>query len=125
MNCFQAPADFLPQRLAVAGWSMIVGQLLLSGGALAETVPIAPLVVPADGEPFPAELESISPDGRVTFRATQGEVVDYRTLPLASIVRWSNPASPKPQILVLLEDGSRLVTAAEWSGGAPARLEGD
>src|SRR5262249_33905669 len=84
----------------------------------------APLVVATQGEPFAAELDAISADGRVTLRATTGDVVDYRTLPLERLVRWSHPRPTKGQTLVLMRDGSRLVTAAAWSGGVAVRLDG-
>jgi hypothetical protein len=40
-------------------------------------------------------------------------------------VRWGNPAPLRPQIVVALAEGGRLVTAAAWGGGAAVRLEGE
>ena len=44
---------------------------------------------------------------------------------LDELVRWGNPVLPRPQTIVVLADGGRLVTAADWSGGAAVRLEGE
>jgi hypothetical protein len=41
------------------------------------------------------------------------------------VVRWGNPVELKAQPVVVLADGSLIVTAADWSGGAAVRLEGD
>jgi hypothetical protein len=83
--------------------------------------------VPVEGPTFAGELVSIGADGRVTFRvvaddATNGEI---RTLPLNDLVRWGHPVVPRPQTIVVLADGGQLVTAADWSGGAAVRLDGD
>ncbi|MCI0333886.1 MAG: NPCBM/NEW2 domain-containing protein [Planctomycetes bacterium] len=48
-----------------------------------------------------------------------------RTLRLAELVRWGNPVAPRARTIVVLTDGGQLVTAADWSGGAAVRLEGD
>jgi hypothetical protein len=84
--------------------------------------------VPVNGEPFAGELVSIDADGALTFRSATGEpasAVGVRTLAANDLVRWSHPARVQPQTLVVLSDGSRLVTAADWSGGAAVRIEGD
>ena len=47
------------------------------------------------------------------------------SIPLDELVRWGHPALPRPQTLVLLADGSRLVTAADWSGGSAVQFDGD
>ena len=80
-------------------------------------------VVPVDGAAFSAELVSIAADGNVTFRVK--EKGDPVVIKLGDLVRWGNPVPPKPQTLVVLADGGRLVTAADWSGGAAVRLNGD
>ena len=84
-------------------------------------------VVPVDGAAFRGELVSIDADGRVTFRVADvkeksGEI---RTLSLDELVRWGNPVAPRPQTIVVLADGGRIVTAADWAGGATVRLAGD
>jgi hypothetical protein len=53
---------------------------------------------------------------------TKGEA---RTLALDELVRWGNPVSPRAQTIVVLADGGRIVTAADWAGGAVVRLVGD
>ena len=80
-------------------------------------------VVPVDGAAFSAELVSIAADGNVAFRVN--EKGDPVVIKLVDLVRWGNPLPPKPQTLVVLADGGRLVTAADWSGGAAVRLNGD
>jgi hypothetical protein len=100
--------------------------LCLCGGLFAAP----PLVELVDGEPFAAELTSIDAAGQLTFAPapSAGETasaVGPRLLALDNLVRWSHPPSPQPQALVLLADGTRLVTAADWSGGAAVRLEGE
>jgi hypothetical protein len=46
-------------------------------------------------------------------------------LAIEAMVRRGSPARLAAQPIVLLSDGSRLVTAADWSGGAAVRLDGD
>jgi hypothetical protein len=46
-----------------------------------------------------------------------------RSIRFEELVRWGNPAAPRPQIVVVLADGGTLVAAAAWAGGAPVRLE--
>src|SRR3954453_14283839 len=84
-------------------------------------------VVPVDGAVFPGELGSIDADGRVTFRVSDGKekVGGVRTLPLNALVRWGNPVSPRAQTIVVLADGGRIVTSADWTGGATVKLAGD
>jgi NPCBM/NEW2 domain len=85
-------------------------------------------VVPLEAETFFGELISIGIDGRVVFRV-QGPISAAgsakREFASDELIRWGHPREPRPQILVVLADGGRLVTAAAWSGGAPVRLEGD
>jgi hypothetical protein len=72
-------------------------------------------VVLLNGERFTAELVSINSEGRASFRPE-------RSVPLAEIVRWGFPVGTRPQPIVLLEDGSRIVAAAAWSGPLPIEL---
>jgi hypothetical protein len=84
-------------------------------------------VVPVDGEAFVGELLSIEADGQVTFRIHSGDESPpkTRTIRLDELVRWGHPVSARPQTIVVLSDGGQLVTAADWSGGAAVRLEGE
>ncbi len=93
----------------------------LCGESLAVAAPQQ--VVPVDGAAFSAELVSVAANGNVAFRLKEkGEPVVIKS---GDLVRWGNPVTPKPQTLVVLADGGRLVTAADWSGGAAVRLNGD
>ena len=69
----------------------------------------------ADGEPFAGELVSIDARGTCSFAPPlanrSGVALLSEPGPLVP------PGLPEPQTLVLLGDGSRLVTAADWSGG--------
>ena len=83
-------------------------------------------VVLVEGAPFLAELVSIDAGGLASFRvATKEKADEVRTLALEDIVRWGHPAKLRAQTVVVLADGGRIVTAAEWAGGAVVRLEGD
>jgi hypothetical protein len=84
-------------------------------------------VVPVDGAAFAGELLSIEADGQVTFRIVRGDEAPpmIRTIQLDELVRWGHPLAPRPQTIVVLAGGGQLVTAADWSGGAAVRLEGD
>ncbi len=84
-------------------------------------------VVPVEGETFAGELVSIDADGYVTLRASAeaGSPGAIRKLRLDELVRWGHPVDARPQTVVVLADGGRLVAAPAWSGGAPVRLEGD
>jgi hypothetical protein len=90
-------------------------------------------VVPITGEQFDGELVAVDPGGRVTFHPAQsgadlnaqpGES-KARSLDVNELVRWGHPAAPRPQALVLLTGGSRLVAAAAWAGGTPIKLVED
>jgi hypothetical protein len=73
------------------------------------------------GAPFVGELLSIDASGSVTFRVSgKGEPTVIR---LNELVRWGNPIAPRPQTIVVLADGSRIVTAPDWSGGAAVQLK--
>jgi hypothetical protein len=84
-------------------------------------------VVPVDGEVFAGELLSIDTDGQATFRVSGGDEAPpkTRTIRLDDLVRWGHPVTPRPQTIVVLSGGGQLVTAADWSGGAAVRLEGE
>ncbi len=101
-------------------------------------------VVPVEGAAFAAELVSVSADGVVTFRrivregivaeatapsggvaSAVAEKAEVRTLQLDELVRWGNPVAPRARTVVVLADGGQLMTAADWSGGAAVRLEGE
>jgi hypothetical protein len=84
-------------------------------------------VVPADGAAFRTELVSIDAGGRATFRVADAKDKkgDVRVLALDEIVRWGNPVAPRAQTIVVLADGGRIVTAADWTGGAVVRFVGD
>jgi hypothetical protein len=95
-------------------------------------------VVPVEGAAFAGELVAIDADGRVTFRVPPAvspaeagapspppSQTTTRSLQLEELVRWGHPATPQPQMIVVLTDGGQVVTAADWAGGAAVRLEGD
>ncbi len=89
-------------------------------------------VVPVEGPAYQADLISIDANGRVTFRAVDpnrtaatSATPEIRTIALSELVRWGNPVAPRTQTIVLLSDGSRIITAADWAGGAAVRLVGD
>jgi hypothetical protein len=88
----------------------------------ATPVAAARTLVPLDGPAVEAELISIDSSGAVVLRSASEPP---STLPFSRVVRWGNPLPPRPQIIVVLADGGRLLTAAAWSGGAPVRLEGN
>jgi len=88
------------------------------GGSVADQVRQS--FVPVDGAWGNATLISIA-GGRVTLRDDDIP----RSFPLDELVRWGNPVPPRPQPIVALADGGQLVTAADWSGGAAVRLNGD
>lgn len=90
-------------------------------------------VVPVEGAAFLGELVSVEADGVVAFRqeapdptvaeaTSPSEEVELR---LSEVVRWGNPVWPRGQTIVVLADGGQIVTAADWSGGAAVRLNGD
>jgi hypothetical protein len=84
-------------------------------------------VVPVDGAPFQGELVSVDAGGRVSFRVANGKLEGggNRSLPLNDIVRWGQPVAPRPQTIVVLDDGGQIVTVPDWVGGAAVRLVGD
>jgi hypothetical protein len=82
--------------------------------------------VTVDGELFAGELVGLT-DEQAKFRekASDKSTDKVRTLPLSEFVRWGFPATPQPRIWVLIDDGSRIVAASEWAGGAAVRLDGE
>jgi hypothetical protein len=96
-------------------------------------------VVPVEGETFVGELVSVGAEELLTFRVVVGEsTVAEATAPSATagklatrqmkwdaLVRWGHPVAPRARSIVVTADGGQIVTAAEWSGGAAVRLEGD
>jgi hypothetical protein len=89
----------------------------------------AAVLVPLEGERVRAKLVSVDSGGMVEFHevslpaeagSPEGEL---RAISFEEFVRWGNPAELRPQIVVVLADGGRLVTAAAWAGGAAVRLE--
>jgi NPCBM/NEW2 domain-containing protein len=96
-------------KFAIGIIQFAVCSLPISG--LAADTP--PQVVTAGGETFAATLESIAGDGRLSFQFND----KTKSLAADEFVRWSHPRRPGPQTLVLLDDGSQLLTAADWSGG--------
>src|SRR4051812_25031783 len=123
---------FLPQRAQRARrrdceiFSILCALCVLCGESLLfDAGCYAADVVPIDGERFEAKLVSID-RGRAAFRpAGKEEQPADREVTLESLVRWGHPVALRPQTLVLLNDGSRLVAAAEWSGGAPLKFAGN
>lgn len=104
--------------------SLFCGHFFFGGAERARAA--AQEVVPVDGVAFRAELESVDANGRVTFRLPDAKDKQggARTLPLAELVRWGNPVAPRAQTIVVLTDGGRIVMAADWAGGATAKLAG-
>ena len=80
-----------------------------------------PNLVELNGTPIEAALISVDSTSKLSFQSSDRTV----SLPFNEFVRWGNPAPPKPQILVVLADGGRLLAAAAWAGGVPLRLDGD
>jgi hypothetical protein len=74
-------------------------------------------ILPIDGPRFQAEPASIDARGQVNFSSG-------RPLRIDELVRYGHPVDPRPQPLVLLAGGSRIVAAAAWAGGAPVALAG-
>jgi hypothetical protein len=81
----------------------------------------APNLVALNGTPVEAALVSADSTSKLSFRSSDRTI----SLPFNELVRWGNPVPPKPQIMVVLADGGRILTAAAWAGGAPVRLQGD
>ena len=80
-----------------------------------------PNLVGLNGTPIEAALVSVDSTSKLSFQSSDRTV----SLPFNELVRWGNPVRPKPQIMVVLADGGRLLVAAAWAGGVPLRLDGD
>jgi NPCBM/NEW2 domain len=102
---------------SIGHWSLVIGHLLwlVAVGNAAEPVSISIVSGPVEGK-----LVGFGADGRVDFAGKSPFSV-----PAGELVRWGHPALPRPQIMVLLADGSRLVTAPDYSGGAAVQLDGE
>lgn len=99
----------------------LLGRDVLGSGV--DVTAEAPQVVPVDAAAFAAKLVSVGADGVATFQPA--DATNAVGIKLVDLVRWGNPAPLKPQTIVVLADGGRIVTAADWSGGAAVRLQGD
>jgi hypothetical protein len=78
-------------------------------------------LVLVESTPAIGELLSFDTNGKTAFQIanrTEPLVVD-----VANVVRWGNPVTPRPQILVVLAGGGQLVAAANWSGGAAVQIK--
>jgi hypothetical protein len=94
--------------------------LFCMGAVSCPSLGTEPVVVSVDAALGQAKLVGFRADGQIDFLGKT-----RFTVPTKELVRWGHPALPRPQTLVLLADGSRLVAAADWSGGPAVRLEGD
>lgn len=92
-------------------------------GGEGEVAVESPQVVPVDGAAFAGKLVAVGADRVATFQAAGKEAAV--SIKLEGLVRWGNLAPLKPQTVVVLADGGRIVTAADWSGGAAVRLVGN
>ena len=93
-------------------FSFCTAQFILTPSAVAKS----PLVVPAVGEPFHAELMAINAEGQITFRTGQRQ----RSMPLADLVCWGQCAEQGRGAAIVLADGSLL--AAEVVAADKERL---
>ena len=64
-----------------------------------------PLASPVDGEPFAAQLHSISSDWKIHLRQTTGQ----RVMASAGLIRWGTPRVPRNYPHILLADGGVLI----------------
>ena len=92
-----------------------------SGFLPAASLNAMPTLVELNGTPIEAALVSVDSTSKLSFQSSDRTV----SLPFNEFVRWGNPVRPKPQIMVVLADGGRLLAAAAWAGGVPLRLDGD
>src|SRR3954471_15375530 len=106
----------LDGRLALCVLCAVCGELFLVSTKVLAT---QQEVVPINGASFRGELVSVDAGGRITFRVADdnSKKVSDRMLTLDELVRWGNPLAPRPQTIVLLADGGRIMTAADWAGG--------
>lgn len=85
--------------VCVSLWVLIAAlsdSCLLGQGSLAS---------PVDGEPFVAELHSISSDWKVHLRQPTGQ----RVMASADLIRWGTPRVPRNYPHILLADGGLLI----------------
>jgi NPCBM/NEW2 domain-containing protein len=108
---------FFPCPLHPASCILFVIALVSCCGVV---VGAEPLLVSVSGAPVEAKLVGFGADGRVSFVGKAPFSIH-----LDELVRWGHSALPRPQTWVLLADGSRLVTAADWSGGVAVQLDGE
>lgn len=106
-----------PCPLHPASCLLILISLVICGRLVTAAEPV---VVSIAGAPVEAKLVGFGADGRVNF---SGKTLF--SVPVDELVRWARPALPRAQTLVLLANGSRLVTAADWSGGVAVQLDGE
>lgn len=114
--CAQASASYCLCVLCV-----LCGDLVCAAARAAD-----PTLISVGAKPVEAALVGFGADGTVRFRAeaTGAEAASPGfSVRIDDLVRWGHPANPRPQTLVLLADGSRLVTAADWSGGSPVQVD--
>lgn len=90
-----APRLFLLLHSWLLGSVVVVGPL---SGQL-------PVAVPVDGDPFSAELKSISSDWLIQLRQPAGE----RVVRASDLVRWGMPRMPRNRTHILLADGGLLI----------------
>jgi hypothetical protein len=109
----------------VSIWSLVLGHW--SFASATDNAVSVPMVVPVNGEAFAARLVSMDGAGRIAFQpeGEGGASAVARTLAIDELVCWGQPVGAAAQPIALLGNGSRLVAAADWSGGAAVRLEGD
>jgi hypothetical protein len=86
--------------------------------------------VTVEGEAFRGELVNVA-NGATTFRGAAKNSVAKGTSPklervaIEDVVRWGNPVDVRGRPVVVLSDGGRLATVADWTGGAAVRLDGE
>jgi hypothetical protein len=86
--------------------------------------------VTVEGKAFGGELVRVV-EGVATFRGAQKSPVAEATSPsgeqfeVRDLVRWGNPVEVRGRPVVVLSDGGRLATVADWTGGAAVRLDGE
>jgi hypothetical protein len=117
----------IQRRLFISCCLLVVFFSSVAANRAKKLVPVG-TVTPVAGEAFAARLVSVDGAGRVIFQpeaedGAAAKAVD--AMAIDEMVRWGSPARVAAQPIVLLSDGSRLVTAADWSGGAAVRLDGD
>jgi len=111
MDCFCSTALLFFRSLALLGVVFFESLCATACDAASEVVPLS-------GERFAAELTSIDAEGRVHFGPS-------RVLAIGDMVRLGHPVEARPQPIVLVHDGSRLIAAAAWAGAAPVAFSGD